>query len=85
MVSPVVASSVAAPAEVARNGRAAPDPLSVARESLADLVAAAYAAGRVTVEQHPQGGWTHGLPAGGNCRVFSGWWPTRRQASKALK
>jgi len=45
----------------------------------------AYAGGRVTVESHPQGGYTHGIPAGGHCRVFAGWWPTRRQATEALK
>lgn len=38
----------------------------------------------VSVEQHPQGGWTHGVPSGGATRIFSGWYPSRRAAQEAL-
>lgn len=52
---------------------------------VARLIDEARQAGTATVEQHPQGGWTHGIPTGDSAaRIFAGWWPTRRAAREAL-
>lgn len=44
----------------------------------------APAGGSTVVRQHPAGGYTHAVPAGGTCRVYVGWWRTRRGAQRAL-
>lgn len=51
-----------------------------------EQVAAAPIAGRCgEVVAHPQGGWTHAVPAGeGTKRIYRGNWPTRRAAKSAI-
>lgn len=40
---------------------------------------------RVIIARHPQGGWTHAIASGPVTRVYSGWWPTARAASDAIR
>lgn len=55
-----------------------------------DARAASAASGRewsepaVLVAAHPQGGWTHARRTLGTARIYSGNWPTRAAAHRAL-